>query len=168
MTVARELTAIGFAALEQPFPANRLADYQHLKKQRILPILMDEGIVSLDDLQAFHHFGLLDGVAMKVSRSAGLSESRRILEFMEQNGLLFFASGLTDPDVSLAASLHLFSAYGLTQPAALNGPQFLTGSILSHPIEVTGDQARVPSGSGLGVTVSEDRLRALQEESGVK
>ena len=33
-------------------------------------------------------------VAMKVSRCGGLTEARRILEYMEQHGLLFFASGV--------------------------------------------------------------------------
>ena len=36
---------------------------------------------------------------------------------------MFYASGLTDPDLSLAATLQLFSGGGLTLPAALNGPQ---------------------------------------------
>ena len=68
------------------------------------------------DLEEFHRLGLLDGVAMKLSRCGGLDESCRILDYMEQNGLLFFASGLTDPDLSLAASLALFAAYQLERP----------------------------------------------------
>ena len=36
-----------------------------------------------------------------------------------------FGSGLTDPELSLAASLHLFASPGLELPAALNGPQYL-------------------------------------------
>src|SRR5690606_24321716 len=110
--------------------------YQRLRRQRALPILMDEPIVSRTDLEEFHHLGLLDGVAMKVSRCGGLSEAASLLDYMEQEGLLFYASGLTDPDLSLAASLLLFGAYDLSSPAALNGPQFLSGSILKAPLRV--------------------------------
>jgi L-alanine-DL-glutamate epimerase-like enolase superfamily enzyme len=155
LAVAPQFAAAGMAAFEQPFPANRLSWYSRLRKQAALPILMDEGIVSLVDLQEFHQLGLLDGVAMKVSRCGGLTEARRIVEYLEQNGLLFFASGLTDPDLSLAASLLLFGAYNLERPAALNAPQFLQGSILESPIQIDGDQAVVPSGNGLGVSVAE-------------
>lgn len=158
LAVAPQLAELGISALEQPLPANHLIGYQQLRRQHAIPILMDEGIVSLGDLQAFHQLGLLDGVAMKVSRCGGLTEARRIVEYMQQHGLLFFASGLTDPDVSLAASLLLFGIYGLERPAALNGPQFLMGSILQSPLRIEGDQAEVPTGIGLGVNVDESTL----------
>jgi L-alanine-DL-glutamate epimerase-like enolase superfamily enzyme len=122
---------------------------------------MDEPIVSAVELAEFHELGLLDGVAMKVARCGGLSEARRIMEYVEQQGLLFFASGLTDPDIALAASLLLLAAFDLQRPAALNAPQFLTGTILHRPIAVTGDQAEVPAGPGLGVEVDERALAAL-------
>ncbi|MBM3839701.1 MAG: mandelate racemase [Verrucomicrobia bacterium] len=162
LAVAPKLADLGIAALEQPLPANRLIGYRELRKQRALPILMDEGIVSVADLETFHQLDLLDGVAMKVPRCGGLTEARRILEYMEQHGLLFFASGLTDPDVSLAATLLLYGAFNLERPAALNGPQFLSGTFLEQPVRVEGDRASVPLGFGLGIEVNETRLRASE------
>lgn len=158
--VAPRFADLGIAAFEQPLPANHLVQLKTLRQQHALPILLDEPIVSLDDLRTFHELDLLDGVAMKVSRCGGLTESRRILEYMRENGLLFFASGLTDPDLSLAASLLLFSAYELPHPAALNGHQYLNGSILRSPVLIIGDRAEVPNGIGLGVEVDEERLNA--------
>ena len=76
-------------------------------------------------------------------------------------GLFWLGSGLPDPDLSLAASLALFAAYGLEKPAALNGPQYLRDSILVDPIRVTGDLAQVPSGPGLGVEVDESQIARL-------
>lgn len=158
LCVAPQLADLGIAALEQPLAANHLPGYRRLREQRALPILMDEPIVSLADLRSFHELGLLDGVAMKVSRCGGLTEARRVVEYLEQNGLLFFASGLTDPDLALSACLLLFGAYGLERPAALNAPQFLEGSILRMPLTIRGDQAWVPAGHGLGVEVDSSRL----------
>jgi len=159
IAVAPKFADLGIAGLEQPLPANRLVGYRELRKQRALPILMDEGIVSLTDLETFHQLDLLDGVAMKVPRCGGLTEARRILEYMETHGLLFFASGLTDPDLSLAATLLLYGGFNLERPAALNGPQFLRGTFLEKAIPVEGDRATVPTGFGLGVEVSEAILR---------
>ncbi len=168
LAVAPQFADLGIAALEQPLPANRLAGYRKLKQQGALPILMDEGIVSLTDLEEFHELGLLDGVAMKVSRCGGLTESRRIIEALEQRELLFFASGLTDSDLSLAASVQLFAAYDLKHPAALNVPQYLTGTILREPVRIDGDQAAVPSQAGLGVDVDEKSLASLADSQRVQ
>jgi muconate cycloisomerase len=106
--------------------------------------------------------GLLDGVAMKPARCGGLTEARRQIELLRDRGLMWLGSGLTDPDLSLAASLALYGAFGLEQPAALNGPQFLQGSLLRQPLEVENGEIRVPIGPGLGVEVDETRLEALR------
>jgi len=98
-------------------------------------------------------------VAMKPARTAGLFDARRQVEFLQSHNLMFLGSGLTDPDLSLAASLLLFGAYGLKYPAALNGPQFLTGWFLKQPFQVEDGALRVPTGPGLGVEVDEGRIR---------
>jgi L-alanine-DL-glutamate epimerase-like enolase superfamily enzyme len=159
LAVAPRLADAGVAVLEQPLPANRLAGYRRLKQQGALPILMDEGIVSCVELEEFLKLDLLDGVAMKPARCGGLSEARRQVELLLDRGLMFLGSGLCDPDVSLAASLALYGAYDLKYPAALNGPQFLVGSVLKHPFEVVHGELPVPTGPGLGVEVDEDSLK---------
>ena len=159
--IAPRLSDIGVPVLEQPLPANRLTGYRRLRNQGALPILMDEGVVSSVELEEFIKLGLLDGVAMKPARCGGLTEARRQIEMVEKAGLMFLGSGLTDPDLSLAASLCLYDAYGLKYPAALNGPQFLRGTILKTPFEVKHGKLAAPSGPGLGVEVDEAKLHEL-------
>lgn len=159
LAVAPKLADIGVPVLEQPLPANRLGGYRRLKKQGALPIIMDEGVVSSVELEEFIKLELLDGVAMKPARCGGLTEARRQIEIMRNAGLMFLGSGLTDPDISLAASLVLYGAYNLKYPAALNGPQFLEGSILKSPLKVIDGQMDVPGGPGLGVEVVEEKLK---------
>jgi muconate cycloisomerase len=81
------------------------------------------------------------------------------MEYLEQHKLMFLGSGLTDPDVSLAASLLLYGAYGLKYPAALNGLQFLAGSFLKQPFRLEDGAIRVPTGPGLGIEVEERKVR---------
>lgn len=151
LRVGPRFAELGIAAFEQPLPANQLIGYRKLVEQGALPILMDEGIVSVEDLRTFHQLGMLNGVAMKVSRSGGLTSSREMVEYLLEEGLEYYASGLTDPDWSLAASLLLFSAYETPHPAALNAGQYLEGSYAKEPCRVEGDQAFPPSGVGLGL-----------------
>ncbi|MEW6159992.1 MAG: enolase C-terminal domain-like protein [Verrucomicrobiota bacterium] len=161
LTILPKLADVGVPLIEQPLPANRLTGYRRLKQQGALPIIMDEGIVSSVELEEFIQLGLLDGVAMKPARCGGITEARRQIEIVQRAGLKFLGSGLTDPDLSLAASLALYASYDLKHPAALNGPQFLGASILKEPFEVRGGQLTVPTGCGLGVEVDETKLREL-------
>jgi L-alanine-DL-glutamate epimerase-like enolase superfamily enzyme len=156
---APRLRDAGVNVLEQPVPANRLSGFAAVKKQGALPILMDEGIVNSVELEEFIKLGLLDGVAMKPARTAGLYDARRQVEILEREKLMFLGSGLTDPDVSLAASLILYGAYGLKYPAALNGLQFLAASFLKKPFVLEDGALRVPAGPGLGVEVDEAKVR---------
>lgn len=162
LAVAPKLAEAGVAVLEQPVPPNRLTALRKLKQQHALPILLDEGVVSSGDLEEFIKLDVCDGVAMKPARCAGLADARRQIELCEQHGLMFLGSGLTDPDLSLAASLLLYGAYDLKYPAALNGPQFLAGmSVLRQPFAPKDGHLDVPTGPGLGVEVDEEMVRKL-------
>ena len=162
LEVLPKLAKIGVPVIEQPLPANRLTGYQRLKKQGALPIIMDEGVVSSVELQEFIKLGCLDGVSMKPARCGGLTEARRQMEIVQDAGMMFLGSGLTDPDVSLAASLILYGAYDLKYPAALNGPQFIEGSVLMEPFKVENGELAVPAGFGLGVDIDEAKIEKFR------
>lgn len=159
---APRLADLGLKALESPLPPNRIRDYQKLRRQGALPILMDEGIVSPVEVAEFIALGMFDGIAMKVARCGGLWHASRIVDLLRENGLLVFASGLTDPELSLAASIHLFAWAGLDSAAALNAPQYVAGrGTADAAFRATRDRVRVPTGPGLGVTMDLRAERAL-------
>lgn len=162
LEVAPRLADAGVDVLEAPLRPNRISGYLALRRQKALPITMDEGLVSPVEVEEFIRLGMVDGVTLKVSRAGGLRSARRQIEVARDAGLFWLGSGLTDPDLSLAASLVLYAAYGLEKPAALNGPQFLTADILAAPLAIEADTAQPPRGPGLGVEVDENKLQALQ------
>ncbi|MFQ5809796.1 MAG: mandelate racemase/muconate lactonizing enzyme family protein, partial [Armatimonadota bacterium] len=166
LEAAPKLADAGVDVLEAPLRPNRIAGYQALKKQGALPILMDEGVLSPTDLVEFIRLGMLDGVAMKPARCGGLLPAKRQIEILADAGLMFLGSGLTDPDISLAATLALYGAYGLEMPAALNGPQFLDASVLKERLTPQDGKLEVPTGPGLGIEVDEDKVRDLSERTG--
>jgi L-alanine-DL-glutamate epimerase-like enolase superfamily enzyme len=164
LTIAPKLADVGVDVLEQPLHANQISGYQALKKQGALPILMDEGIVSPTTLREFIRLGMLDGVAMKPARCGGLISAKEQIEILLEKDMVFLASGLTDPDISLAASLALFGAFDYKLPAALNGPQFITKSLLKEPLIAENGYLSIPSGLGLGIEVDEDKIQEIQIE----
>ncbi len=166
LKAAPRLADAGVDVLESPLRPNRISGYQALKKQGALPILMDEGVISPTDLDEFRKLGMLDGVAMKPARCGGLLSNKRQIELCAEHGLVWLGSGLTDPDISLAATLALYGAFGLKKPAALNGPQFLTTDVLAEPLHIENGRAQVPAGPGLGIQVDEAKVIDLMQRSG--
>jgi len=166
LVAAPMLADVGVDILEAPLHPNQISGYQALKKQGALPILMDEGVVSPTDLEEFIKLGMLDGIASKPSRCGGLTSNRRQIELCLENGLMWVGSGLTDPDISLAATLGLYGAFALEKPAALNGDQFLSADVLKQRIKIKDGFAYVPSGPGLGVDVDEAKVVELMKQSG--
>jgi L-alanine-DL-glutamate epimerase-like enolase superfamily enzyme len=160
------LADAGVDVLEAPLRPNLISGYQELRKQGALPIIMDEGVVSPEDLEEFAKLNMLDGVAMKPQRCGGLLSNKSQIEFCIKNNLIWLGSGLTDPDISLAASLALYGSYDLKTPAALNGPQFLTVDVLKTPVRIEKGAAFVPEDPGLGIEVDEEKVMELLKQSG--
>lgn len=167
LKAAPALADAGVDILEAPLPPNQISGYLKLKKQGALAILMDEGVVSPTDLEEFASLGMIDGIAMKPGRCGGLTSNRRQIEICQERALMWVGSGLTDPDISFAATVALYSAYGLDKPAALNGPpQFLTDDVLVTPVRVENGRAYPPEGPGLGIEVDEEKVFELMKRSG--
>jgi L-alanine-DL-glutamate epimerase-like enolase superfamily enzyme len=57
LAMAPKLADAGLKGLESPLPPNLIRGYQALKRQRALPILMDEGIVSPVEVRGIHRAG---------------------------------------------------------------------------------------------------------------
>ncbi|MFJ2475118.1 hypothetical protein ACIOWI_19265 [Streptomyces sp. NPDC087659] len=70
-------------------------------------------------------------------------------------------SGLTDSDLGLAASLHLFAAFGIDTPVDLNGRQSIESPYADPTVRVEKVVAQVPGAPGLGVEVDEKAVRRL-------
>ena len=160
--IAPKLRAAGVDVLESPLPPTQIRGYQALKKQGALPILMDEGIVGPEVATEFIALGLMDGMALKPARNAGLRPSVQIVNELRANGLMILGSGLTDPDFSLAAATQLYAWAGLTTPCALNGPQFLADSLAGGALTPKNDVLTVPTAPGLGLTPDDRAEKCLE------
>ncbi|WP_433319641.1 mandelate racemase/muconate lactonizing enzyme family protein [Micromonospora chersina] len=162
LRMARRLADLDVTAFEQPLPANDVAGQRRLRETSPIPVALDESLRHPSDLATFVKLNAVDVAIAKVQRSGGLTLSRRLCALAEDAGVRLMGSGLTDSDLGLAASLHLFAAYGIDTPVDLNGRQFLTSSYaIGTTVEVKDGVARVPTGPGLGVEVDESVVREL-------
>ncbi|MFI5833623.1 mandelate racemase/muconate lactonizing enzyme family protein [Micromonospora sp. NPDC051300] len=162
LRMARRLADLDVTAFEQPLPANDVAGLRRLRAASPVPIALDESLRHPSDLATFVKLDAVDVAIAKVQRSGGLTLSRRLCALAEDAGVRLMGSGLTDSDLGLAASLHLFAAFGVDTPVDLNGRQFLTSSYATgETVRVRDGVATVPTGPGLGVDVDESVVREL-------
>ncbi|MFD7446376.1 mandelate racemase/muconate lactonizing enzyme family protein [Streptomyces sp. NPDC059909] len=163
LRMARRLEPYGLTAFEQPLPANDLAGLRRLREHSPVPVALDESLRHPTDLATFVRLEAVDVAIAKVQRSGGLTLSRRLCALAEDCGVRLMGSGLTDSDLGLAASLHLFAAYGIGvgTPVDLNGRQFIESPYAGETVRVEKGVAHVPDAPGLGVEVDESVVRRL-------
>ncbi|MER6912271.1 enolase C-terminal domain-like protein [Streptomyces sp. NPDC000594] len=161
LRMARRLDPLGITAFEQPLPANDLVGLRRLRERSPVPVALDESLRHPGDLATFIRLEAVDVAIAKVQRSGGLTLSRRLCSLAEVCGVRLMGSGLTDSDLGLAASLHLFAAFGIDTPVDLNGRQFIESPYAVETVRVEGGKASVPDTPGLGVVVNETVVREL-------
>ena len=162
LAIAPKLRDAGVDVLESPLAPTQIRGYQALRQLGALPVLMDEGILSPAESAEFIALGMVDGITMKHARTAGLWPSVQIINQLRERGLMVLGSGLTDPDLSLAAAAQLFAWGGITRPCALNGPQFLTDRLSGGALVPRNDILTLPTAPGLGLTLDARAEKCLE------
>ncbi|MBI1397245.1 MAG: hypothetical protein GC151_14830 [Betaproteobacteria bacterium] len=151
------------AFLEQPVAAEDLPGMVAVAAASRLPVGADEGLHGVDDIRRHHAAGAAAGGSLKTIKFGGVRAVFRAGLVCEELGMrVNLACKVAESSVAAAAVMHLAAALpGLAWGVSLSN-QYLTEDLVSDPVTVVAGHARVPEGPGLGVTVDEDRVRALR------
>ena len=151
----------GIACVEQPVPSTDTLALHRLRGMVDLPVAIDEGSFTAQDLARAMRLDAADLVVIKICKAGGIRNALKSAHVAQAGGLEVLASGLTDCGIGFAAALHLFSQLELALPAELNGPELLS-DLYVDKLEIVSVTATaiVPTGPGLGVEVDEERIRA--------
>ncbi len=137
--------------LEQP--CKTLEDCAAVRQATGLPIKIDEGAFDLASLIRAAELGVLDAVALKLSKFGGLSAMRRARDLTVHLGAEICAECTWGSDIVTAASLHFAAS---TPHGALLNTCDLSSYVLPRiaPDCPTRHGGRIPppEGAGLGVT----------------
>lgn len=155
---SRDMAKIGVHVLEQPVLANDFLGLQELVSKSAVPIAVDESVFSLGDLEQLIRMKALNMLVIKVSKMAGLSGARECIERAMEEGIELLGSGLTETKLGLAASAHLYSAFGFKYPVDLNGPQFLADDPVNSGVSITRAVIELSDAPGIGIQIDEGKL----------
>lgn len=143
--------------LEQP--CRTYAECASLRPATDRPLVLDESIVTLDDLLRAQRDGVADGITVKLQRVGGISRALLIRDAAVELGVGVTVEDAGGASLVTAAVVHV----GLTTPARhrVHTCDFQTWVTTDHgtglPSRSDGRQAP-PSGHGLGIDVDLDAL----------
>lgn len=143
--------------LEQPCAT--LADCARVQRATGLPMKLDELAHDTASLLEAHGLGIMDAVALKLSKFGGLSATRRARDLCLYLGAKMCIECTWGSDIVTAAALHLGAA---TDPGRVLNVCDLSGYVAPRlaPDAPTRNNGRVapPDGPGLGIAVDADAL----------
>jgi L-alanine-DL-glutamate epimerase-like enolase superfamily enzyme len=143
--------------LEQPCPTTE--DCARVRSATGLPMKMDELAHDTASLLEAHRLGIMDAVALKLSKFGGLSATRRARDLCLHLGAKMCIEDTWGSDITTAALLHLGAA---TPPGRVMNVCDLSGYVSPRlaPTAPTRRDGRIspPDGPGLGILVDQDRL----------
>lgn len=160
---ARSLARLGIDVFEQPTPARDVDALRRLRADGSVPIAVDEGVLSTQNVLQLLRLEAFDVLVVKVSKLGGLWHTRRLLDLAEEAGIPVLGSSLTESGLAAAASGALFGAYRLAGPADLNGPQMRATGPGVPSWRVEGGTLVIPPGPGIGVPVDLEGREARGE-----
>ncbi|MDA7430965.1 mandelate racemase [Primorskyibacter aestuariivivens] len=143
--------------LEQPCAT--LADCARVQRATGLPMKLDELAHDAGTLLEAHRLGIMDAVALKLSKFGGLSALRRARDLCLHLGARMCIEDTWGSDIATAAALHLGAA---TDPARVLNVCDLSGYVAPRlaPDAPTRSNGRIapPTGPGLGITIDRAAL----------
>jgi o-succinylbenzoate synthase len=144
----RMFASVAPAWLEQPLAAEDLEGLGRLRRQRAVPIAVDESITRPDSLNAILAAQAADGVVIKPTFVGGPLQAMALAQQAQRAGLHVCITHALDGAIGRAMALHVALALGLTTPCGLGGalPQDIAPQANVEQGFIT-----LPTGAGLGL-----------------
>ncbi|RBQ18389.1 dipeptide epimerase [Spongiactinospora rosea] len=147
-----EESGVGLDFVEQPVPAADVEGLAAVRAAVTTPVLADESVWNLRDLRQVIRYGAADAINVKLAKSGGITEARRMLALAAEAGLGVMAGCMMESHVGIAASAALAATLTGTAAQDLDAGLWLTRSPVSGGIEYDGDLVRLSPAPGLGIT----------------
>ena len=131
--------------VEQPLPAADAEGMAWLKDRTHVPLLADEAVLTLDDLDAVGD--AYDGVVVKLAKAGGIASAFALISACTELGLRVLIGCMVESSLGIAAALQLA---GLADWVDLDGALLLAEDPFTG-IGVEGDSLMASEEPGLGV-----------------
>ena len=152
---------------EQPIPPGDPAALAQLRQDIDIALMADESVFTPADAWLLAAHRAADILAVYPGKHGGIAAAAEIAHVAQAAGMVCALGSNLELGVGTAAMLHLAVALpGMASeryPADAIGPLYHQADLLTQPLELGPEVARVPEGPGLGVELDEDQLRRWRQ-----
>jgi muconate cycloisomerase len=152
---------------EQPVPAGDPERLAEVRRATRIPVMADESLFTLDDAWGLAAARACDVFSVYPGKHGGIAATLEIVHVARAAGIACAIGSNLELGVGTAAMLHLAAAAreidSETYPADLIGPLYHEADLLTEPLALGPEVARVPQGPGLGVELDEKQIERWRE-----
>ncbi len=155
------LSEMDVYCLEQPIAASDLSHWKTLSDLSLIPLMVDESLISYEDAEYFAQNDLVDYFNIRISKNGGLIPSLRMAEIAYKWGREYILGAMVgETGILAAAGLQFLQMVPEVAAAEIAYSTFLLQEdIVTPPIRFGyGGKLKKLSGPGLGIEVRKDRL----------
>jgi L-alanine-DL-glutamate epimerase-like enolase superfamily enzyme len=139
------LQEMGVELVEQPLPADQLAEMRELKKRSPLPLFADESVARAEDIPRLAD--AFDGINIKLMKCGGLGEALRMIHVARAHDMKIMLGCMVESSLAITAAAHIAP---LVDFADLDGNLLITNDPFEGA-EVRNGRLVLPSAPGVGV-----------------
>lgn len=161
ITYVKAVADTTLAFFEQPVAAADIDGMARVARASRIPISVDEGLHSRDDLRRHHEVGAAQGCSLKTIKLGGVRPVVDAALLCETLGMhINLACKIAESGIATAAMLHLAAVVPNVDWGVSLTSQYLAEDVVDGLPAVVRGHLDVPTGPGLGVEVDEARVRA--------
>jgi len=131
--------------------------------------MADESIFTLTDARRITALGAADVLSVYPGKHGGIAATREIVQVGRAAGIVSSMGSNLELGVATAAMLHVGAAEQAIDseryPGDFLGPLYHESDLLTEPLELGPEVARLPRGPGLGVELDEEQLELYRDTS---
>jgi muconate cycloisomerase len=164
LALLRKIEPYDIDAAEQLLPIWDLDGMAELARRCDIPLLADECVATDHDLIEVIRKRAATGVQTKVAKNGGIWYTRKLWHIADAAGMRIYPGNHPSTSIATLSVAHLAAAW----PGPVREGPFTVGigalsqDVIIDPVQLEGNQLRVPDAPGLGVTLDEDAVKKLR------
>lgn len=147
------------AWVEEPCPGWDVRGRELVAAATTIPLMADESTTTVAEVNAEIRRGTCRLISIKNART-GYSQSKRILDLCEANGVVPVTGSQGDTEIGCITSAHFHAAHRSTAtgPAELSFFLDVADCIFTEPIRISDGKFTLSNAPGLGLAIDEGKL----------
>jgi len=149
--------------IEQPISSCLRKEMKILRERSPIPIALDEGVFTPEDVAIAKEEGIADIVNIYVLKAGGIYNAKKALDIADTVKIDAYMGSFNELSISTIASAHVAATIAnLPYPCYLVGPTLYEEEILKEPLDIRDGMLHLTDDPGLGIVVDERQLERFK------